>query len=331
MATRYHINFDGKIYPCRAKVQKCPYSESLHSEDKVELYYKLMVEDKGIIEPSSGGLEEIKEKNRIGSLESLSDDIENSNAPIELIIHTLGEGLDHISKVDMRKIEREHRSFFLEFAERVSDLKRFGVPVPENVPVEIADKAESIFRGENLGVTRGIRTRPDVLAKERFVVQTNYDRHYNYVDGLNKDNYVESYEWMSSEFEKFTRDLNASKMLTQPVFFGNLDRAKEIIRNMNGRELLSAFEDYSLSKSEIEESIKEANYFEYTERSDLSEKANEKLKTWYDRNKEIYKSWKINSSKRILLSMEIADEIDRRNYMRPDKRVGYNFEDDESE
>ena len=38
----YHINYEGKVYPCRAKVRSCPYGADRHASNKEELYYKSM-------------------------------------------------------------------------------------------------------------------------------------------------------------------------------------------------------------------------------------------------------------------------------------------------
>lgn len=331
MTTRYHINHDGKIYPCRAKVMRCPYSESHHSEDKVELYYKLMLKDKGEVQPSIEGLKEIRKYDRLESLESLSDDIAKSNAPIELIIHTLGEGLEHMSRTNLDYQKYLKHEILEKHAEDVYDLLSVGSRIPSNVPEEIVERAYLRLDMEDNGKFRNFGNSLAAQNKRSEVERTDYTDYYENALKLSEENYEETHEWMSRDFERFTRDLNASKMMTQPIFYGDLDRAKEVIRKMGNRELLSTFDDYSLSKMEIEENIREANFFLYVDRDDLSKEANDALRTWYDRNRAIYKSWKINSSKRILLSMEIADEIDRRDLARPDKHVGTLLGDYESE
>ena len=96
-------------------------------------------------------------------------------------------------------------------------------------------------------------------------------------------------------FEKFFHDLNTSKMITQPVFYGDFENTKEMIRHMDNYELLSIFDDYSLTDSEMEENVRKANYFRYERRIDLSDKLpysmivyshnrNEKTEEWKDDN-----------------------------------------------
>src|SRR5690606_2526574 len=140
--------------------------------------------------------------------------------------------------------------------------------------------------------------------------------------GLRNENYRTTYAWLSREFEKFSHDLDTSKMITQPVFYGDIDKAKKSIAKMDNYELLATFDDYSGADKEIEKSVREANNFKYERRKDLTDEANDKMETWYNRNREIYENWKFNTLKRILLSMEVTKELDRRTIIRQDAAVG---------
>lgn len=320
MTTRYHINHDGKIYPCRAKVLKCPYSESLHSEDKVELYYKLLVENKGEVEIPLEANDEIRDKDRLLNLSTLSDELEKSNSPVELIVHTLREGLDRMSMIDIEKSTMDLRHEIDNESEEVYDLIVRGISVPANVPEKISLDARIKFEVRDGGILNYQGSEMGFERMRNKIARKDYKEYKRLKEGLNEFNFEESHEWMTRDFERFTRDLNTSKMMTQPIFFGNLEQARETIKNMDEHELLSAYDDYSITNREIKESVKETNNFKYNRRRDLSKEANDSLQTWYDRNREIYKSWRINSSIRILLSIEIGEEIDRREVGRQDKR-----------
>lgn len=320
MTTMYHINQDGKIYPCRATVMRCPYSESLHSEDKVELYYKLLVENEGEVEIPLEASEEIRVKDRLLNLSTLSDELEKSNSPVELIVHTLREGLDRMSMINIEKSTMDLRHEIDDESEEVYDLIIRGISVPANVPEEISLDARIKFEVRDGGILNYQGSEMGFERMRNKIARKDYKEYKRLKEGLNEFNFEESHEWMTRDFERFTRDLNTSKMMTQPIFFGNLEQARETMKNMDKHELHSAYDDYSITNKEIDESVKETDYFIYNRREDLSRAANDSLQTWYDRNREIYGSWKINSSIRILLSTELAKEVDRRDGFRSEKR-----------
>ena len=107
-------------------------------------------------------------------------------------------------------------------------------------------------------------------------------------------------------------------MLTRPIFYGNIKEAKEKMKKMSDYELLGAYDDYLISDEEIMENVELANNFEFRPRRDLSREANINIRKWYDRNKTIINNWVENTPKRVLLSMEMAKELDRRGIYRQD-------------
>lgn len=327
--TRYHINHEGKVYPCRAKVLKCPYSESLHSDNKIELYYKMMNSKDSNIEPSNNAIAEVRKINRLKSLYSMSMDIEKSDAPVELIAHTLKESLKRLNKHDLESEERRWKIYIDDESEHVYDVLNSGYKIPQNVPKEIALLAKEKFRERrgSVPVEYASSSRNESLMRaRRNLANKDFSSFINYKkNSLTKENYEGTYRWMTRDFEKFTHDLNTSKMITQPMFYGDLKKSKEVIKGMDDYELLSAFDDYSVTDKEIESNVKDANYFKYTDRRDLSDNANKKLADWYELNRKIYQNWKINTPKRVFLSMEIADELDRREVYRPDGSISKMF------
>lgn len=325
---KYHINFEGKIYPCKAKIRKCPYGDDYHADSKLELYYKLM-ESHGVdAEPSNNAMNELKEINRLRSLYPMSRAIENVNNPVDVVVVTLKESLAHLDSKEAKASIAKWKKFEEEAAEIVRMAYLNGQDsVPTFVPERIRKSGAAIFyhRDENTPLRlsdadREIRL--NRIRKELDKLRQEF-REYDKVDnkGLNHRNYRGTYAWMTEEFEKFSHDLNTSKMITQPVFYGDLEKAKETIRKMDNYELLAILDDYSVTDKEIEANVKEANYFKYKKRLDLSAKANEKMEKWYNRNRQIYENWKINTPRRILLSMEVANELDRRQILRHDSAV----------
>lgn len=319
---RYHINLEGKVYPCRAKILKCPYSEANHSENKVDLYYAIMGKDMDV-EPSEKGLEELKKNNRLKSLYTLSEEIATSNSPVEVVTQTLKKAIERVADFDLQKYTEQWNNYVDKESEHVYDLLNFGYPIPSHVPKEIVDEGYYKFKIRNdsypqeYALSTGnslAKFKSENMEKKNYIAYENYKKNH-----LNKDNYKGTQAWLIRDFEKYTHDLNTSKMITQPIFYGDIEQARKTIKSLDDYELLGAFDDYSITDKEIEENVKEANHFKYEYRDDLTNEANENLKEWYDRNREIYRNWKINTSKRVLLSMEIAEELDRREILRADQ------------
>ena len=323
--TRYHINHEGKVYPCRAKVLKCPYSEALHSNDKVELYYKLMGSKEAEVEPAKEGIRELSRLNRLKSLYHLSDEIKESSSPVEMVVYTLKEAITKVIQHDVGKEEETWDKWEDDAIEHVYEVLNSGYQVPSNVPENIASAGRKLFnkRRGGLPAENAHATRNSVkIENRRALARKSFANYHEYKKNkLNKENFNGTHGWLTRDFEKFAHDLNTSKMITLPIFYGDLEKARKDIKGLDDYELLSALDDYSITDKEIQENVKEANFFKYERRDDLSKEANDKMKEWYDRNRTIYQSWKINTPKRILLSLEIAEELDRRGIQRQDVSI----------
>lgn len=327
---KYHINYEGKIYPCNAKVLRCPYGEELHSTNKVELYYKLMGRFGADIEPSEKAVEELQKINRLRSLYPLSEEIENVEYPVDLVVSTLKESISHMSRRGYDEESDYYKQLEDEIAEDVCYALHSGmktIELPSYIPQKSVEKGYKLFKEKydlkparlhDADKKHYITESQMKFAKKKKKME-DYEYFHKY--GLSEDTHQRTLAWMTRDFEKFSHDLNTSKMITQPIFYGDIERAKDAIRNMDNYELLSTFDDYSITDKEIEKNVKEANYFEYVDRKDLSADANKKMRQWYNRNKQIYQNWKINTPKRVLLSMEIARELDRRTVIRQDSNI----------
>lgn len=326
---RYHINFEGKIYPCKAKVYKCPYGEEFHADNQEELYYKLMSTHGTDTEPSRLAVEEIKRTNRLKSLFTMSQAIAQVDYPVDIAVSSLKEALNTLEDPNVKTDVAMWKKFEEDSVEDIRRAFLNGIDeFPHYVPEEIVTKGKRLFfekdKGESLREANKVeekKRRDNIMKriKERKGAYKSYTKQKTM--HLNHRNYESTYAWISHDFEKFSHDLNTSKMITQPMFFGSIQRAKETIKSMDSYELLAIYDDYSVTDREIEKSVKKANYFKYEPRKDLTDDANKSMETWYNRNREIYEKWKINTPKRILLSMEIANELDRRGVLRQDLAV----------
>jgi len=322
----YHINHEGKIYPCRAKVLKCPYGDNMHAETKEELYYKSMKMSK-TQDPAKAAQAEIAKIGRLKSLRSSSDEIASSAAPIELILSTLDYSIENLKNTTPEDMVKKYTPLYKNGAIAVSDTLNYGLTIPSYVPIDIRAAGRARFEERTGGIPKMHsdveRDRVGFAMKQQLEdMRKEFNDYQEWQDtGLNYENYQPTMDWMVRDFNKFSHDLNTSKLITAPMFYGDIDKAKEVIANMDDYELLSAYDDSLISDAEIQENVDLANGFEFTPRRDLTPEANAKLKEWYDRNKAIVENWKRNTPKRVILSIEMARELDRRKLGRQDGAV----------
>ena len=324
----YHINHEGKVYPCRAKIRSCPYGKEWHAATREELYYKSMR-----FSPQVKILEEVKNEiaatGRLRSLYSLSNYIENVTYPIETIVANLEYAIKLVED-ENPKVLRDIWVNFVDLAgEYYSQVLRHGLDIVKfDVPPEIQLKGREIFNerygGRVIYFSGETENSPSNMALRKFhslekeIAEFEEYRKF----GLTEANKEGTLGWLKRDFYQFSHDLNTSKMLTRPIFYENIEEAKEKIKQMSDYELLGAYDDYLISDKEIMENVELANNFEFRPRRDLSREANINIRKWYDRNKAIVNDWVDNTPKRVLLSMEMAKELDRRGIYRQETALG---------
>lgn len=324
----YHINYEGKVYPCRAKIRSCPYGKEWHAATREELYYKSMR-----FSPQVKILEEVKNEiaatGRLRSLYSLSNYIEHVTYPIETIVANLKYAIKLVED-ENPKVLRDRWINFVDLAgEYYSEVLINGLDIGKiDVPLEILKRGYEIFDERSGGVVidfsgatgspAGNRALRNFYSLEKEIAEFEEYRKF----GLTEANKEGTLGWLKRDFYQFSHDLNTSKMLTRPIFYGNIKEAKEKIKKMSDYELLGAYDDYLISDKEIMENVELANNFEFRPRRDLSREANISIRKWYDRNKAIVNDWVDNTPKRVLLSMEMAKELDRRGIYRQETALG---------
>lgn len=323
----YHINHEGKVYPCKAKVNKCSYGDGRHASTREELYYKLMKMTNDV-SPAEGIGREIYRFGRIRSLWCIDSEIISHKSPVELIVYTLHRAITRTKELTVEDTKKKYDSIVRRGGEAVYEALKYGLSVPKIVPEEIKNQGYKLFYERLKGVPMeyaGSSRNPDGLAKRRYILEME-EEFKEYEDykkwGITEENRDRAIAWMERDFYQFSHDLNTSKMITQPVFYGNLEKARETIHNMNDFELLSAYDDYLLTERDVVENVELANDFDYEPRNDLSSKANAKLGVWYNMNKAILQDWKKHARKRVVLSIEMANELDRRKIVRQDNAIG---------
>lgn len=324
----YHINYEGKVYPCRAKVRSCPYGADRHASNKEELYYKSMKFSPDVeIPQSTKG--EIDRTGRLRSLYSLSSTLERVPYPIELIVKNLEYSIKRVNDKDPEKVASDWENTINKASELYAKTLQHSISTDHRFPAEVEERGEDLFRNKYGSITHS----HSVYSKRRHIGERAHDKLIDMKDelhgyeeyrrfGLTNANKASSLGWMEEDFYQFSHDLNTSKMLTRPIFYGNIDEAKEKIKSLDDYELLGAYDDYLISDREIMENVELAGYFEYSPRPDLTKEANINIRKWYDRNKTIVNNWINNAPKRVLLSMEMANELDRRGVLRQENATG---------
>jgi len=317
----YHINNEGKVYPCRAIVRNCPYGKEWHAETQDELYYKMMRVNPQA-EISENVVREVAITGRLRSLYPISHILEDVSYPIEIIITNLEYAIDKVENKSPEETKRRWDRFEKQAAEKVYEALSYNLNVSEAFPIEIRAKGRELFEerlngkyidfASATGNKVGFRIHDELKKMEAEI--ENY-KHYKRF-ALTDENKEGTLGWMKADFYQFSHDLNTSKMLTRPIFYGDLNEAKKKIKSLSDYELLGAYDDYLISDEEILKNVNLANGFKFEPRPDLSREANLSLKRWYDRNRKIVDNWIDNTPKRVLLSMEMSKELDRRKIKR---------------
>lgn len=317
----YHMNYDMKIHPCKAQIMKCPYGSNMHAETKNELYHKFI---RGIYgkQSSEKGLREMDRIGRLKSFYCLSDDLDHIAYPVETIVSTLQFAIDEIKENMPKDPPLIYKSIFKDGVRRCYVALLYGMGMPDIVPKDIKYEAIRLFEEKRGGIPlehypasqnpKGAKIKEDVDDMEyEFEL---YDQYIEYE--LNRENLKNSLDWMTETFYQFAHDLNTSKIVTQPMFYGNIKTAQKTIGSMGDYELISTYDDYLLTVKEVRKNVNMANDFNYSYRNDLKDRANSSLNRWYTRNREMCECWQFDKRKRILITIALADELDKRDLCR---------------
>lgn len=324
----YHINNEGKIYPCRARIMACPYGPDMHSINKEELYHKVLRMDYGEVKVPEKTKNEVYATGRLRSLWSMNEEIENNPHPLETIIQGLNYGIMAQNQVDLDELKKRHGRYYFAATESVYNAMKRGLVdrIPNWIPTEVMDRAREEWKNTSSVSGDHIErhlTDSQVIDKVLAFKEKTQDYEEYKKFRLTKESHADNMRWLKEDLYQFSHDFNTSKILTQPIFYGNLKKARQTIASLDNDELLSAYDDYLVSDDEILENVRLANSFNFNNRKDLTKKANLKVKNWYDMNKKLSVNWEKNKAKRVLLSMELAKELDRRGIPRLERRRKY--------
>ncbi len=319
----YHINFDGKILPCRARMKKCPYGSARHASTYEELYDKAMTEFSNVQVP-----EQLSNKlNRgimLNGLQSISTEVEKSKAPLELVIATLDKAIKTANNDTMPYDIKKMKENAIQVVADVQESAMMNWTPEYEIPNSIEFPAHEIAK-ERVGKEKV----KFFSLKSRKSESQFKDRLNKFMDIKKEINEVNEWEQthttttrteeerthyvneLTKDFNAYSKALNTSKLLTRPEIKNEreLEAFQSNLRNMTNAELLALYDDLNISDSEMKNNLNSINNFNYIRRTDLSDTANDNIEEWYKRNQIKAQRYVLRSSKNVLISMAVAKEF----------------------
>lgn len=317
--TKYHINYDGNILPCRAKVKKCPYGDDRHGNSYEELYPLVDNTYNSKTVHSKELQNRIKSGAVLSNLSIISDELETTNAPIEKIISTLGFAVENVGVGNLPNTYKRSE----EELERLTyDFLSHRMDPPRNMPDYIKERAreEWVAAGRpskgawawgNREKAERLNQRARELGDDMKEINEWKSTHVQ----LSPENTKKYRQAIEKDYNRYSKALNTSKLIAQSSWsFGNSqDEIQNNLHQISEVELLSLYDSLTISDKEIEKNLEEIDDFNYYHRNDLSDKANENVNNWFNRNKELSRRYRVQSSERILLSILVTKELINRN------------------
>lgn len=317
----YHLNPEGKIYPCTAIVRKCPYGAENHAPTREELYHKALA-DYGTGEPAEEMINELHEYGRLINLKSISDAIEKSSSPMETLVTSLEYAIKYLEKNGPNIEEPGYiRDIKKEGATRVSNILQAGRLIPNEVPHEIKRLGNEMFDATGLRPRYDRRGQDFADGEVRYLRTSQED--WGYLKAWNEkkvspENYDASLNYLHKKFNDYSRDIHVSKLTTRSAFFGDSASIRRAARAIDDEELLIAYESNTIPESELTKLARECNDFNYRQERSLSAKANKSIEDWYALNRKIIDSRKREEIRRMIVAMELSKELDARGLRKVD-------------
>lgn len=325
----YHLNNEGKILPCKARVRACPYGADNHSKNKEELYKKVAREYINV-SPSRSALEEVANYGQLTSLKVMSDEIMQSESPVELIVSTLSDVIEKIESDEGGSYETQYtprqRQYLNEYGPMLGKLIAHRYIIPGWVPMTLRERGELEFQKQFLGTYikngeaqwdsyyEGLKAnfkRAQAGAKEfqrAEVHKPDWRNKTQILDRLYKD------------FNFFSASLNTSKIITKPAPVGTVEEFTKAMEKMSNEDLLSVYDDVMYSQNEFVAN-KDMEALTWKNRDDLSPGANMRLKQWYQYNKDMINKRFLDNPTRILIALEAFKELEHRRVPSGDFKV----------
>lgn len=319
---KYHVNYEGKILPCRAKLGRCPYSSANHGDSYEELYSKaqefsldeLPFDTKYKLDhgrPLDGGLAEI------------SNEIEQSEAPLELVVGTLKAARENIDSDKIPKSLKGTYDRLTNKAVKYVLANRMGmndsIGIQGGFYLEVMEKARKERRMMGFFANS---SDPHVaysleieLKREKDNIQKINDFFNNRVPSPLSEKERERYrDYITEQYNYYSNILNTSKLITQPNW--NWSKRREHFRKympqLSNGELLGAYDDLFVSDNTIKEALNSVDNFNYKYNNSISPEANENLSRWFATQRKQKDRFILKGTERILLGLEVVKELENR-------------------
>ena len=328
---KYHINKDGKIMPCKALLNACPYSQNAHADTQEALYAEAFLITKSLKVPEKL----IKIYNTPGGyIEDLSligPEISKSDTPIESMLVSLRFASNIMKNrkievpVTLTTSEQETYDELVTYASYTYRYPDQNSSTYNWVPKEVM--TEAYLKWHSDGEPYGDNT---MVAKEdRVFVHTKYNQNdmleikdrfmavwkkKNTKQYLSNEKQKEAVKKLDDKFNELSGKYNLSKLISQPYIARiDEDNLADPPPHMNTDELLSLYDDYTISDQYIYEEVRDRfNNFNYRYDPSLPLNVNQKLEEWYNQCNDKYQRYKLETSRKVLVSLKIINELRNR-------------------
>lgn len=315
----YHINTEGKISICRAKVRKCPYGNDRHSE-RIEDLYAIVAEENVTVRFEDSFEKSLKAGTRIDI--SIFDKIINRlpYSPVESIVDGYALALKYKDTNTPPAEIRQGRKHVIETAAAYYIASGSAQPL-KDLPQSMNYEALTIAResGQREGFISSIfsnrKVSPELWSKVQKLGPTakkvlKWEQDHQYTPSTDEINKRYKRD-LTEKFNYYSNALNLSKLLSRPSIKNpaELERIVNNIPNLSDEELYSLYDDLNLPAKEVDKMAEKVDNFEYKEIPELSSDSNEILKKWFDNQKNKLNHFQLRNSANVLISMSIAKEL----------------------
>lgn len=259
----YHINNDGKIYPCRAKVKMCPYGQEWHAETEEELYDKVL-NDFSTAETtpqvnnvlnSGGGVYDQPFMEAIDSQPS---------GQLETLLASYREAIrrERLHGQGAPSWYTNSRERVIQTAAEAIEAARFNVSsklgLPRDIRIEATERAREIHskrgffeRGKYLNDHRAYTLEQKVqeLAGDIQDIK-DYEANLPRTPNFSEEDHKVYMNNLMADYKHLSKIYNREKVAST-VIWGNAKSVDEVIENiddMDDYELLSLYDDASVDR-----------------------------------------------------------------------------------
>lgn len=312
---KYHINYDGKVMPCRATIKGCPYGDARHSEYPSELYMRYQNTYTEDMTPPDLKAS-LEAGDRLSTLSVLSEAIENSPSPMETICSSLVTAYKTAGNGNITSKEEVEWS---NGVNRVQALLRIGQNPPKRIPREMVQEAQSTLKGGFMDAIFNSRANNhDAIGATNYLLD-----HSKEINRINERR--NAHEQLTPEFKRrykqdlykiyqgYADALNTRKLLSQPA--PRMVDAKHLIekmKHMPTEEVQALYDETSISDSEIKKRLERVNNFEFKPNGIFSLEANKRIYEWYQKAKKAVEIYEFSQPARILISVSAMKILSER-------------------